>query len=88
MKTPWYGVKRGHRRRVRAAKILRGGQPSYTFRRSLWSNGRSHCLAVDQNRERWQIWCKHSSGERARIQFRKFPGGGERGVRHSYQAEQ
>ena len=44
------------------------------------------CLAVDQSRERWQIWCKHSSGERARIQFRKFPGGGERGVRHPYQA--
>ena len=71
MRTPGYGVERGHRR---------GGKNTtrwVTFMRSLWSNGRSDCLAVDQNRERWQIWCKHSSGERARIQFRKFPGGGE-----------
>ena len=70
----------------RRQKYYEMGDPRAHFG-TLCGYSRFDCPAVDQNRERGQIWCKHSSGERAGIQFRKFPGGGEREVRHPYQTE-
>ena len=58
------------------------------FRGSLSPVADLICLAVSQSHERWQIWHKHSSGVRARIQGCKFSGGEERAGRHRYHGGQ